>query len=610
MLKVDRIGLVILLASLAAIAAIAFVFFQYQQDEQVAAIRSEGLSLARAVSGVPYDQLVPGGQQQGVLQVLHHSAGNNDLAYVRIVNEAGQPVSEVVTAGVIVPVAGMPVTPAEWIGELELTTPGQQQKIIEFHAPLLADGQLRGFVRLGYFAPTFGLGADQLSFMATVSLPVFLLVPLFHFLLRREIQPIAAANREVSRILESDSFQRIEISATGELASFMQRFNSMIEIARNRINSLEDGQQKLITSSKLMNYRKTRVETVLEAVPEAMMVLDETGSITFANQKLAAMFGVSPQVIISQPPQQWCENPDILQLLAKYKAGGKARHVTETIRFSLASLSERAIATKTYTLFSPKNDSDVLGTLIIFRDETHEALARQARGDFVAHLSHELKSPLNVLALYSESLLGDRGRTEEFRVEAANVIAEEVARLSSLISSLLNLTQIESGSLTPSRSLVKLQDVAQAAFEEARHSAGDKEVKFHFDIPKQMNPVFVDKALLRIALTNLLSNAVKYNVPGGEVRLSIEETDDAIQIRVRDSGIGVSEAEAAKIFDKFYRSTDQRVQSIGGHGLGLALSKQIIELHHGTLSLNHECPAGAEFIINLWKEATTMKQAI
>ena len=99
--------------------------------------------------------------------------------------------------------------------------------------------------------------------------------------------------------------------------------------------------------------------------------------------------------------------------------------------------------------------------------------------------------------------------------------------------------------------------------------------------------------------------------PGGiSDELAIEETEDAIQIRVADSGIGIKEEEAARIFDKFYRSTDERVQGIGGHGIGLALTRQIVELHHGTLSLNHEHDEGAEFIINLWKEATAVKQAI
>jgi signal transduction histidine kinase len=255
-------------------------------------------------------------------------------------------------------------------------------------------------------------------------------------------------------------------------------------------------------------------------------------------------------------------------------------------------------------------NNDLAYVVLVFRDETQEALACQARADFVAHLSHELKSPLNVLGMYSESLLSEVGKTEKFRIEAANVIAEEVSRLSSLISGLLSMTQIENGSLTPERSLVKLNDVAAAAFEEAEHMAVGKKQIFVFNVPKDMNPVFVDKDLIRIAITNLLSNAVKYNRDDGEVQLAIEETEDAIQIRVADSGIGISEVEETNIFDKFYRSEDERVQAVSGHGLGLALAKQIVELHHGTLSVNRDRDEGTEFIINLWKETTAIKQAI
>ncbi len=246
----------------------------------------------------------------------------------------------------------------------------------------------------------------------------------------------------------------------------------------------------------------------------------------------------------------------------------------------------------------------------MFRDETQEALARKARTEFVSHLSHELKSPLNVLALYSESLLSDVGKSREHQIEAANVIAAEVDRLGSLITSLLSMTQIESGSFTPDRNLVKLQDLVSAAFEEAQAMAADKHCTFELNAPKEMNPVFVDKDLIRVAITNLMSNAVKYNKENGTVTVTLEDTEDAVQVRVADTGIGIGEEEAAQIFDKFYRSTDERVQSVGGHGLGLALAKQIIELHHGTLLLNRDRDEGVEFIINLWKEATAVRQAI
>ena len=469
-MKTDRTGLVIVLASLSAVAAIAYLVFDFQHTRRLDNTRVQGVSLVRALAGVPFEQLIPGGAQQGVMTLLKHRAQDNDFAYVSIVDLSGMPVNEIVSGGLIVPVFDAPPDPSSWLGEAQLDLPGNQGQIIEYHAPLLESGELQGFVRLGYQYPAFGLGDGQLPFLAAVALPVFLLAPLFYFLLRREIRPVRQANDEISRLIEENDFAQVQISATGELGDFMQRFNRFVELSGARIEGLEQDQKQLITSTKLLNYRKNRVETVLETLPEAVLILDESGAITFANQKLAALFGVSREAVISQPPQQWCENPDILQLLAKYNADGKGRSLTDTMRFNLSSMTDQAIVTRTYPLFSPGKPSSSVGTLIIFRDETQEALARQARTDFVAHLSHELKSPLNVLAMYSESLLSEAGKSEEFRVEAANVISEEVHRLSALITGLLNITQIENGSLAPEKTLVKLRDVATAAFDEARHS--------------------------------------------------------------------------------------------------------------------------------------------
>lgn len=610
LLKADRIGLVVVFASLGAIAAICWVVFQHLHDGRLDSIRSQGVSLVRAVSAVPYEQLLPGGSQQGVMRVLQHGTKSNDFAYVSIVDSTGRSVNEWTADGIIVPPAKIASEPSAWLGETRQKLTTTEREVLEFYAPLLDNGELQGFVRLGYRYPMFGFDTQQLPFLAAMSLPVFLLVPLFYLLLRLEIRPVRKANAEISRLIDGESFRRLDIAATGELGEFMSRFNRFVEFADNRIRMLEQDQRQLITSSKLLGYRKNRVETVLETLPEAILILDESGTITFANHKLAVMFGVSTEVILAQPPGHWCDNPDILQLLSKFQSDGKSRNFADTIRFNLDTHANRSIVTKTYPLFAPNKPSSSIGTLIVFRDETQEALARQARADFVAHLSHELKSPLNVLGLYSESLLGEAGRKEEFRIEAANVIADEVNRLSTLINGLLSMTQIESGSLTPDKSLVKLRDVATAAFEEAKHSAKDRDCTFHFDAPREMSPALVDKDLIRIALNNLLSNAVKYNTAGGEVRLTLEETDDAIQLRVADTGIGISRDEAARIFDKFYRSDDERVQSVGGHGLGLALAKQIIELHLGSLSLNQDREVGTEFIINLWKETAAVKQAI
>ncbi len=609
-MKADRIGLVVTLASLSAIAAICVLLFSDRNEQQLADVRARGIGLVRALAAVPFDELIPGGRQSGTLQVMRHSAMGDGFAYVAVVDAAGGPVGEITADGVNVPAAAMPLAPAEWLGESPRKLPASGSDVIEFHAPLLEQGELAGFVRLGFNRPGATLSMEQLPFLATIALPVFLLVPLFYWLLRLEIRPIRAANAEIERCLDGQPYQQLQIAASGELGDFLQRLNRFAQMTMQRIDVLDQQHQHVETSNKLLEYRKGRVETVLETLPEALMILDESGAITFANEKLAAMFGVPVNTILTQPPQQWCEHPDVLHLLSKYQDGNKTRSFTDTIRFQFEAVVNKPIATKTFPLFSPKNPQEAIGTLIVFRDESQEAAARQARTDFVAHLAHELKSPLNVLAMYSESLLSEAGNDAAFRVEAANVIGEEVDRLATLINGLLNMTKIETGSLKPDLGIARLQDIAAAAFEEAKTFPTPHELTYSFEAPKEIGPAFVDKDLVRIAVTNLLSNAVKYNQEGGEVQLKLVETDDAFQIRVADSGIGISEEEESKIFGKFFRSEDPRIQSIGGHGLGLALARQVIELHHGSLTIDRERAQGTEFIINLWKEFSTIKQAI
>ncbi len=608
-LKANKLGLILLTASLAAIVAIAAIVMHGHKADRIESIQDQGVSLVRAMSAVPFSSLIDDAERQGLMRVVKHGTAQTNFAYVGVSGTTGAPINEVAADGLIPPLFEVPREPSSWLGQRIVPT-GTNGDVAEFHAPIIETGELRGFVRAGYFLPASVFDIIDVSYLATVALPVFLLVPLFYFLIRTEVQPLRTASAEMSRMLEDESLKRLEISASGELGEFMGRFNRLLERANERITSLEGDQHQLVTSNKLLTYRKSRVESVLETLPEAVVILDESGQISYANQKTAAMFNVPRETIIDRPPQDWCGDAGVLRLLSSHADAGGARSLAETVRFRIDRSAQRSIATRAYPLFSPRDPAKTIGTLVVFQDETKEALARQAREEFVTDLAHELKSPLNAMALYSEALLSDQGREEEFRVEAANVIADEVHRLGKLTTGLLSMTQIETGSLKPDKSLVRLRDVAEHAFTEAKSLPGAKSLKFAFDAPRELSPVFVDKDLLRIAINNLLSNAVKYNRVGGKVDLTIAETDDAVQIRVSDTGIGIADTDAERVFDKFFRSSDPTVQKVGGHGMGLALTRKIVELHHGTMSVNTDVPEGTEFIINLWKDSAASKQAI
>jgi signal transduction histidine kinase len=208
--------------------------------------------------------------------------------------------------------------------------------------------------------------------------------------------------------------------------------------------------------------------------------------------------------------------------------------------------------------------------------------------------------------MYAESLLDDQGVPDEQRISAVNTINDEVERLALLISNLLNISKIEAGSIKINRQLVKFSEFLTDTFNSVARSGSEDNISFDLHLPRNLSNIQVDKDLLRIAINNLLTNAVKYNRPGGQVRLMAEEAEDRITLRISDTGIGISEYDCEHIFDKFYRSTDDNVLQKSGHGLGLSLAKEIIELHHGKIDLESTLGKGSMFIIELKKTQTTL----
>ena len=166
---------------------------------------------------------------------------------------------------------------------------------------------------------------------------------------------------------------------------------------------------------------------------------------------------------------------------------------------------------------------------------------------------------------------------ETERVDAVNVIHGEVERMAGLINNLLNISKMETGTLSYLKR-VKVHDLLQDAFNSMSNNALGKGVELALMISPDIGSVRLDKEMFRIAIDNLLSNAIKYSNIGGKITLSAQALDDdQIQISVRDQGIGISQDDREKIFHKYYRASNSETELRSGHGLGLYLAKQIIE---------------------------------
>jgi PAS domain S-box-containing protein len=502
---------------------------------------------------------------------------------------------------VIVPAHGVPQEPSAWLGQRQLDSHNPGQKFIESYAPVFQDGEHRGFVRLGYFQPTLSFDYKQMPFLSTLTLPIFLLTPLFLLVLRQDLKPLKKIDSSIQNIMEGGNVQRVEFEPGGQLGEFMQRFNQYVESSQEKIKILNQEQDDLVINTKMLTYKKNRIDAILQNLPEAVMVIDEAGDVSYINDKVANLLGIEAEQILGRKVRDWCENPLLMKMLVSELGKSNIGGSPNKIQIEAGSQANKTLQVDSYPLFSPIGESSVLGRLVVIRDVTENKMAQERQGEFVARIAHELKTPLNVLSMYSETLLDEGLNSEEYRIEAVNVIHDEVERLSTLINNLLAINQYELGGMVAHRKQIRLHDLLKDAFENAVQSKSSSDLEFELDIPRELPMLNIDKDLLRIAINNLMSNAIKYSKATGKIVLSAKESDNHIGISVSDQGRGIAVEDQEKIFDKFFRSNDEEIRKKTGHGLGLSLANQIVQMHHGQLSLSSELDKGSVFTIKIEK---------
>ena len=602
----ERIGLWMIVASLGVILVITALLARHQVDLRREQARIQGVSLVRLLSQIPLERLLPGNGQQGPLQVLKYTS-HQDFAYAAIVSQQGEPIAEVTAPGAIVPRVSIGAEPASWLGMRTFGATEGSRSVREFFAPVLSADAVVAHVRIGFFDPGYGIVLKHASFLGMLALPIFLLTPLAYLMIRRELRPLALAHSHINALLEGRASPSVRLPAGG-LGEFMRSFNRFVSLAEERFEQLQNEHAGLLTSSKITSYHKNRIESVLETLPYGALVLDEIGVVTYANSKLDLLLGVTRSELSGRRPQDWCQNPELLAFLARFHPGSDRLSRAASLDLVPDADRPQRLQVLAHPLVPSAAGVAIPGTLVLIRDVTAESLERMGQAEFVSHIAHELKSPLNVLGMYSETLLGEEGKSEDFRVEACNIIHDEVERLSSLIGTLLSIARIEAGVVSLDRQRVRLEEFLKDILDTMSRSDLCEGLDLTLEVPREFTPIHVDKDLVRVAINNLLTNAIKYNRKGGSVTLSAEEPEEAICIRVRDTGVGISAEDQRRIFDKFFRAGNPDTEAASGHGLGLTLANQIVELHGGRIELSSEPEEGSEFSIILPKNPALLRE--
>jgi signal transduction histidine kinase len=236
---------------------------------------------------------------------------------------------------------------------------------------------------------------------------------------------------------------------------------------------------------------------------------------------------------------------------------------------------------------------DFLGTVSILRDVTHEVEVDRLKSEFVATVSHELRTPMTSIKGYVEMLLmGAAGAVNENQSHFLDIIRRNIDRLNTLVDGLLDISRIEAGKASLSLEALDLTQVAGEAIGEMQRKADEDKKPMSFSLHAEENvpPIRGDAPRVRQVVLSVLSNAYHYTLANGSVRVEVHASRDGqeVELHVADNGVGIRESDRGRIFERFFRGDDPLVLETPGAGLGLAIAKQLVEMHGGRIWFESE----------------------
>ncbi len=340
-----------------------------------------------------------------------------------------------------------------------------------------------------------------------------------------------------------------------------------------------------------LEEEKARLESTFSGMVEGVVLTDQRGDILHVNPAFREMFEIKGEV----------EGRSALEILASVASDDAIREVIQKANpVEREILFEQPKPRIFQVYFSPmRRDGKLFGVVSIFHDLTEFRRLEEIRRDFVANVSHEVKTPLTVIRGYSETLLEEAASLPEAARRHLEIIFRHVTDLEHLMENLLNLSRIESGKDELLLQPVALKNFADRLLDRFTNQARVKSIELHNEIDEKAPVLQADSFKLNQILSNLVDNAIKYTPSGGKIRIRSEANPEGYKIEVEDNGPGIPAEEQERIFERFYRLDKARSRDSGGTGLGLAIVKHLVLIHGGKIQVSSKIGSGSCFTIVL-----------
>jgi two-component system phosphate regulon sensor histidine kinase PhoR len=405
---------------------------------------------------------------------------------------------------------------------------------------------------------------------------------------KRITSPLHGMGHAARQFAEGDFNHRIPAQHTLEMDQLAESLNTMSEQLNKTLSTL--------------SQQRNEQQAVLSSMDEGVLAIDKRERIINMNRVAGEILDVNHKEIKRELIQQVIRFSNLQEFIKAVL--GAQKPLTRSL--TLTGETEKQIQANGRVLCDAEGES--IGALVVLRDVTQLRHLETVRSDFVANVSHELKTPITSIKGFVETLLSDDWNHEPDILRFLEIINQQSGRLNAIIDDLLMLSRLEQKDGHVMKEVADLSHVLESAIYLCQLQAGKKNIQIDVKCPKDLK-LSINAPLLEQALVNLVVNAIKYSDPDKKVLILAEKQADQVVIYVKDEGFGIERKHLDRLFERFYRVDTARSRKLGGTGLGLSIVKHIIQAHNGTIRVESKVGNGTTFIIALPLNETTATEA-
>lgn len=441
--------------------------------------------------------------------------------------------------------------------------------------PVLNDvGQVKGILYMTADLQEVYKTIDESKVILTKATLLALVITVFlGFLIASSItEPIRDVTIKAEKMARGDFDQFVEVKSDDEIGQLASMFNYLT--------------LKLKETIQEMDLERSKLDTIFRYMADGVIAVDMDGYIIHANPIAANILGIDYEGL---------SDPKLRKKVTVLEDSLNLEKLKEKDIDNLEGDKTLEIGSSVYKIrYAPfKNEkSNIGGLIIVFQDITDQHKLDNMRKEFVANVSHELKTPITTIKSYAETLMENDDLEEELSNKFLTVIDNECDRMTRIVRALLQLSNLDYKKTKWNKVNIDVEKLIRESCMKLDLSFKEKRHMVIINIEDGLPNIVGDKDGIEQVILNIISNSIKYTPVNGEINILAKKSGDSVLIRMKDNGMGIPEKDMERIFERFYRVDKARSRELGGTGLGLSIAKQIIEAHKGQIYLNSEYNVG------------------